>query len=65
MKNRLNALWNLPIKNPTQTSRYFRFLKGPNSEIKTQFTESVSNFNKKKKDLFLTKYSKFLGDFDD
>ena len=60
MKNRLNKLWNLPIKNPTQTSRYFRFLKGPDSEIKTQFSESVSNFNQKNKDLFKTRYSKFL-----
>ena len=59
MKNRLNTLWNIFPKNPTQT-RYLRFLKTPDSEIKTMFTESVSNFNQKKKDLFLTKYSKFL-----
>lgn len=64
MKNRLNKLWNIYPKNPTQT-RYFRFLRGPDSEIKTQFTESVGNFNKKKKDLFLTKYSKFLGETND
>jgi len=60
MKNRLNKLWNLPIKNPTQTSRYFRFLKGPDSEIKTMFTESVSRFNQKNKDLLHTRYSKFM-----
>jgi len=59
MKDRLTTLWNIFPHNPTQT-RYFRFLKGPDSEIKTQFTESMSNFNKKKKDLFLTKYTRFL-----
>ena len=60
IKNRLNTLWNLPIKNPTQTSRYFRFLKGPDSEIKTMFTESVSKFAEKNKDLLRTRYSKFM-----
>lgn len=64
MKNRLNTLWNLPVKNPTQTSRYFRFLKTPDSEIKTMFTESVGKFNQKKKDLFKTRYSQFLGDLE-
>jgi hypothetical protein len=64
MKDKLNKLWNVFPQNPTQT-KYLRFLKGPDSEIKTQFTESVSNFNKKKKDLFLTKYSKFIRGFDD
>jgi len=60
MKNRLTKLWNLPIKNPTQTSRYFRFLRGPDSEIKTMFTESVDKFNKKNKDLLTTRYSRFM-----
>ena len=60
MKNRLNKLYNLPIKNPTQTSRYFRFLKGPDSEIKTMFTESVSRFAKKNEDLLHTRYDKFM-----
>jgi len=64
MKNKLNKLWNLPIKNPAQTSRYFRFLKGPDSEIKTMFTESVDKFNKTKKyinrDRLKTTYSKYL-----
>jgi hypothetical protein len=64
MKNRLNKLWNLPIKNPTQTSRYFRFLRGPDSEIKTMFTESVGKFNQKNKDKLKTRYSKFLGDLE-
>ena len=59
MKNRLTKLWNTFPHNPTQT-RYFRFLKGPDSEIKTAFTESVAKFNQKNKDKLKTRYSKFL-----
>jgi hypothetical protein len=57
MKN--DTLWNTFPRNPTQT-KYFRFLKGPDSEIKTMFTDSVSNFNKKDKDLLKTRYSEFM-----
>ena len=54
-----NILWNTFPQNPVQT-KYFRFLKGPDSEIKTMFTESVSRFNQKNKDLLHTRYSKFM-----
>ncbi len=63
MKNRLNKLWNTFPRNKTQT-RYFRFLKSPNSEIKTAFTDSVSTFTQRNKKI-VTKYSKYLGDLDD
>lgn len=56
-----NVLWNIFPRNPTQT-RYFRFLKGPDSEIKTMFTESVSKFSKKNKDRLKTRYTRLLGD---
>ena len=52
---------NIFPQNPTQT-RYFRFLKGPDSEIKTMFTESVSKFTQGNEKRLKTRYTKFLGD---
>jgi len=45
MKNRLNKLWNLPIKNPTQT-KYNRFRVGPGGRLKSGFTDAVESFEK-------------------
>ena len=45
MKNRLNKLWNIAPKNPTQT-RYNRFRTGPNGKMKSGFTDAVEGFEK-------------------
>jgi len=51
----LDALWNLPVKNPTQTA-YTRFLRGPEGEIKTAFTNSQSQWQKEMTDRLKTDY---------
>lgn len=64
----LNALWNLPGKNPTQTA-YARFLKGPGGEFRTAFSESAVDFEKAMKARLVTPYERLWrgdgGDRDD
>jgi hypothetical protein len=52
---RLNKLWNLPVKNPTQTA-YTRFLNAPWGEIKTPFTQSLKAWESAGKDAWKTSY---------
>lgn len=59
MKNRLNKLWNLPIKNPTQ-NRYLRFMKTPEGRLQSMFSRSTVAFNKKDMQGIKTAYSELL-----
>ena len=60
MKNRLNRLWNVAPKNPTQT-KYNRFRTGPDGKLKSGFTDAVEGYDKARKD-YKTIYEKFIGD---
>ena len=62
MKDYLNtAKWNnRPLFNPTQ-NMYMRFLKGPQSELKSPFTLSRDNF-KSIMERSKTIYDDYLGD---
>ena len=51
----LDALWNLAPRNETQTA-YTRFLRGPESEIKSAFTNSQSQWQKEMTDRLKTDY---------
>jgi len=62
MEIKNNKFWNTFPKNPTQT-KYFRFIKTPQAEIKTEFTESLDKLDKLQKDMSKlpkTIYSEFL-----
>jgi hypothetical protein len=60
MKNRLNKLWNLAPRNPTQT-RYNRFRTGPRGELRTGFTDAIESFEKAMNER-KTIYQKYIGD---
>lgn len=51
----LNKLWNIAPRNPTQTA-YSRFMRGPEGEIKTMFTESRLAWDKEMRDRLKTPY---------
>ena len=54
-----NKFWNIFPKNPTQTA-YFRFLKKPDGEIKTGFSESKKRFGSYSKDGLKTEFDDLL-----
>ena len=58
MKNRLNRLWNVAPKNPTQT-KYNRFRTGPDGKLKSGFTDAIEAYDKAMKE-YKTIYEKFL-----
>ena len=60
MKNRLNKLWNIAPKNPTQT-RYNRFRVGPKGKLKSGFVDAVVSFEKAMKQE-KTLYEKYIGE---
>jgi len=60
MKNRLNKLWNIAPRNPTQT-RFNRFRTGPDGKLKSGFTDAVEGYDKAMKK-YKTIYEKFFGD---
>jgi len=60
MKNRLNLLWNIAPKNPTQT-RYLRFRTTPSGKLRTGFSDAVEGFEKAMKRT-KTLYEKFYGE---
>ena len=52
--------WNSPIRNRTQT-KYMRFLKSPEADLTSSFTDAIEefeNFMKQRK----TVYQKYMGD---
>jgi hypothetical protein len=51
----LNALYNVFPRNPTETA-YMRFLKGPEGDIKTAFSESRLAWDKEMRDRLKTPY---------
>jgi len=58
MKDRLGKSWfiNLPPRNPTQTI-YTRFLRGPEAEIKTMFSESKADWKNRSRNALRTIYT--------
>lgn len=61
MKNRLNTLWNVAPRNPTQTA-YTRFLRNPSEPLKTAFSIAQESFDKEMADRLKTSYSDLLDD---
>jgi hypothetical protein len=59
MKNRLNALWNIAPRNPTQTA-YTRFLKTPEGRMRTAFTDAQDAFQAMGDNVLKTAYSDIL-----
>jgi hypothetical protein len=54
----LNKLWNLAPRNPTQTAMT-RFLRGPESGLKSAFSASHDAFEKNMSDRLNTDYDQF------
>ena len=57
----LNRLWNLPIKNPTQTA-YTRFMRGPESGIRSAFSDAEAAFTRDMENRLKTPYDELWRD---